>query len=77
MMHWTRSGDLIIMVLLGGMGSLAGPIIGAVVYLVLEHLLSEITEYSHLILGPILILVVLYARGGLLGFLTRRDEKDG
>ena len=77
MMHWTRSGDLIIMVLLGGMGSLAGPVIGAVVFLLLEELLSGVTEYWQLIFGPFLILVVLFARGGLLGFLNRKDGSDG
>ena len=78
MMHWTRSGDLIIMVLLGGMGSVAGPVVGAVVFLVLEELLSGITEYWQLIFGPMLILVVLFARGGLLGFLDRnKGDEDG
>ncbi len=74
MMHWTRSGDLIIMVLLGGMGSLAGPIVGAVAFLVLEELLAGVTEYWQLIFGPFLILVVLFARGGLLGFFDRKDS---
>ena len=77
MMHWSRSGDLIIMVLLGGMGSVAGPVVGAVVFLVLEEVLSGITEYWQLIFGPMLILVVLFARGGLLGFLTRKDDENG
>jgi len=78
MMHWTRSGDLIIMVLLGGMGSLAGPIVGAVVFLALEEVLAGVTEYWMLIFGPFLVLVVLFARGGLLGFLDRRREgRDG
>ncbi len=78
MMHWSRSGDLIIMVLLGGMGSVAGPVVGAVVFLVLEELLSEITEYWQLIFGPMLVLVVLFARGGLLGFLDRnKEDEDG
>jgi len=77
MMHWTRSGDLIIMVLLGGMGSLAGPVVGAAVFLVLEELLAGITEYWALIFGPFLILVVLFARGGLLGFLPSGDDGDG
>ena len=76
-MHWTRSGDLIIMVLLGGMGSLVGPIVGAMVFLLLEEFLSGVTEYWQLIFGPILILVVLFARGGLLGFLTRKDDENG
>jgi branched-chain amino acid transport system permease protein len=71
MMHWTRSGDLIVMVVLGGMGSLFGPIIGAVALLVLEEALSGITEYWQIILGPLLLLVVLFARGGIDGLLAR------
>ena len=71
MMYWTRSGDLIVMVVLGGMGSLFGPIIGAVALLVLEEALSGITEYWQIILGPLLLLVVLFARGGIAGLLAR------
>ena len=44
-MHWTRSGDLIVMVVLGGMGSLFGPVIGAVVFLLLEEASRSVTEY--------------------------------
>jgi branched-chain amino acid transport system permease protein len=71
MMHWTRSGDLIVMVVLGGMGSIFGPLIGAVALLVLEEVLSGITEYWQIILGPLLLLVVLFARGGIVGLLAR------
>ena len=69
MMYWTRSGDLIIMVVLGGMGSPFGPVFGAVALLVLEEVLSGITEYWQIILGPLLLLVVLFARGGIDGLL--------
>jgi branched-chain amino acid transport system permease protein len=69
MMHWTRSGDLIVMAVLGGMGSVAGPVIGAVALLVLEELLSGVTEYWQIILGPLFLLVVLFARGGIYGML--------
>jgi len=72
MMHWTRSGDLIVMVVLGGMGSAFGPLIGAVVLLVLEEALSGITEYWQIILGPLLLLIVLFARGGIVGMLRPR-----
>jgi len=72
MMHWTRSGDLIVMVVLGGMGSAFGPLIGAVVLLVLEEALSGITEYWQIILGPLLLLIVLFARGGIVGLLRPR-----
>jgi branched-chain amino acid transport system permease protein len=69
MMHWTRSGDLIIMVVLGGMASSFGPLIGAVALLLLEEVLSGITEYWQIILGPLLLLVVLFARKGIDGLL--------
>jgi branched-chain amino acid transport system permease protein len=70
-MYWTRSGDLMVMVILGGMGTLFGPVIGAVVYLVLEELLSRVTEYWALVMGPLLLLVVLFGRGGIMGLLER------
>ena len=75
MMHWTRSGDLIVMVVLGGMASSFGPLIGAVALLVLEEVLSGITEYWQIILGPLLLLVVLFARGGIDGLLARGGSR--
>ena len=68
-MHWTRSGDLIVMAVLGGMGTVIGPVIGAVVLLILEEALSRITEYWQIIIGPLFLLVVLFARGGIDGLL--------
>jgi len=70
-MFWTRSGDLMVMVILGGMGSLFGPVIGAIAYLVLEEFLSQLTEYWALIMGPLLLLIVLFGRGGIIGLLGR------
>jgi len=77
MMHWTRSGDLIIMVVLGGMGTLFGPLYGAVAFLLVEEFLSGITEHWQIVFGPLLVLVVIYARGGIAGAvrtLERRRE---
>ena len=70
-MYWTRSGDLMVMVILGGMGSLFGPALGAIVYLLLEESLSQITEYWALIMGPLLLLIVVFGRGGIMGLLGR------
>jgi len=70
-MYWTRSGDLMVMVILGGMGTLFGPVLGAIVYLVLEEFLSQVTEYWALIMGPLLLLIVLFGRGGIVGLLGR------
>jgi len=73
-MHWTRSGDLIIMTVLGGIGTLFGPVIGAIAFLLLEELLSGITEYWQLFFGPMLVLVVIFARGGIDGMLAALDR---
>jgi branched-chain amino acid transport system permease protein len=74
MMFWTRSGDLMVMVVLGGLGTPFGPLIGTATYLLLEEALSRVTEYSGLFLGPGLLLVALYLRGGIDGLMgeTRR-----
>jgi branched-chain amino acid transport system permease protein len=72
LMHWTRAGDLIVMVVLGGLGSLFGPLVGAASFLLLEEALSRVTEYPDLILGPILLLVAIYLHGGIEGLLERR-----
>jgi branched-chain amino acid transport system permease protein len=66
-MSWQRSGELIVMVLLGGLGTLDGAIIGAAAYLLTEEWLSGVTEHWKVIFGPVLVLIVLFARGGLLG----------
>jgi branched-chain amino acid transport system permease protein len=59
------------MVILGGMGSVIGPVFGAVALLVLEEVLSSLTEHWEIILGPLLLLVVLFARGGIDGLLSK------
>ena len=66
-MHWTRSGEIMMMVILGGMGTLIGPVLGAIAYLVLENVLSGFTEHWQAILGPFLVLVVIFSKSGLLG----------
>jgi branched-chain amino acid transport system permease protein len=92
MMFWTRSGDLIVMAVLGGMGTVFGPVIGAVALLVLEealpllidlssrmlvgHEVQGAGEYWQLILGPMLLLIVLFARGGIDGLLARPRQSQ-
>src|SRR5262249_31542591 len=66
-MQWQRSGELIVMVLLGGTGTLYGPLLGALALLLLEETLSRLTEHWKAILGPLLVLVVLFADGGIAG----------
>ena len=76
-MHWTRSGEIMFMVILGGMGTLFGPVVGAVALLLLEDVLSALTEHWQIILGPILVLVVLFAKRGLFGLLVGAEAGDG
>jgi branched-chain amino acid transport system permease protein len=75
MMYWTRSGDLMVMVILGGLGSLFGPVLGTVTYLLLEEALSRVTEYPGLFIGPGLLLVAIFLHGGIEGLFgaRRRD----
>ncbi len=75
MMSWTHSGELIFMVVLGGAGTMFGPVLGAIVLIILEELLSSATVYWPLILGAILIAVVLFARGGLEGALAMLERR--
>ena len=80
---WQRSGELIIMVVLGGMGLRNGALLGAVAFVALEETLSSLTHDWKLIFGPLLVLVVLYARTGLAGVVDRwiaqagRGARDG
>ena len=76
-MHWTRSGEIMFMVILGGMGTLAGPVLGAVVLLLLEDLLSGWTVHWQIILGPFLVLAVLFAKRGLFGLLPHGGPSHG
>ena len=76
-MHWTRSGVILVMVLLGGTGTLYGPVLGAAAFLLLEEVLSIYTEHWMLYFGPLLILVVLFARHGLYGILVGKGKRYG
>lgn len=76
MIGWARSGELIFMVIMGGVSTLFGPVIGPIAFIVLEEFLSEITIYWHLIFGVMLVLLVLYSKGGIHGFLQRWDAKE-
>jgi branched-chain amino acid transport system permease protein len=71
MMDWTRSGELMFMVILGGSGTLFGPVLGASIFLLIEEVLSGFTVYWHLPFGIMLILAVLFLKGGLSGLLDR------
>jgi len=70
MFSWQVSGELIVLVILGGVGRLMGPVLGAIVFVTLEHVLGGLTDYWLIFLGAALLLTVLFARGGLVGLLN-------
>jgi branched-chain amino acid transport system permease protein len=71
---WTVSGDLIVMVMLGGMGTVFGPLVGSLVLLIGEEMLKALTDHWMMILGPLIVLVVLTARRGVYGYLLDWDS---
>jgi len=82
MMSWVKSGDLIVIVVLGGMGTLFGPLYGAIAFFVLEETLKPLLdllhkgwgEYWQIVFGPLLVLIALYARGGIDSLLGSPKE---
>jgi len=72
---WGRSGELLIMVLLGGMASTFGPVVGATALLLFEEVASAYTDHWQLFLGPLLLLVVIYAQDGIWGWLLAYEKR--
>lgn len=73
MFSWQLSGELIILIVIGGVGRLIGPVIGACLFVALEHFLGGLTDYWHVFLGMILLAIVLFMRGGIVGLLTGKE----
>ena len=71
-LHWSQSGDAIMMVILGGAGTIAGPAIGAAIFLLLKNFVSSHFEYWLLVVGIVFILCVMFLREGVWGFAINR-----
>jgi branched-chain amino acid transport system permease protein len=76
MLSWHRSGEIMIFVILGGVGRLFGPLAGAALFVLLEAVMGGITDRWQLILGLVLLGVVLFARGGLIGLVAGPARHD-
>ena len=76
MFSWQLSGELIVLIIIGGVGRLMGPVVGAALFVALEHWLGGITTHWHIMLGAILLCIVLFARGGVVGLLTGKGGPD-
>jgi branched-chain amino acid transport system permease protein len=75
LLHWVLSGDAIIMVILGGTGTIVGPVIGAAVFLLLKNFVSSHHEYWMMWIGITFILCVMFLRQGIWGVLARRQPR--
>ncbi len=84
-MHWTHSGEIMVMVIMGGIGTLIGPVLGATAFLLLEEYLPEwmellmtnAGEHWAIVMGPILIAIVLFGRGGIHALFARKGSGHG
>ncbi|MGB0659135.1 MAG: branched-chain amino acid ABC transporter permease [Mangrovicoccus sp.] len=72
LLSWTVSGEALVVVILGGLGTLVGPLVGAAAFVVLKHELSAVTTYWHLIVGIVLIAVVMSRANGIFGWVEAR-----
>ncbi|GAA5075380.1 branched-chain amino acid ABC transporter permease [Roseibacterium beibuensis] len=70
MFSWHMSGEIMIFVILGGVARLFGPVAGAVLFVAMEHVLGDLSDYWHIYLGAVLLGIVLFARGGVIGLLA-------
>ncbi len=74
MFSWQLSGEIIVFVILGGVGRLYGPVAGALIFVGLEHFLGGLSEYWHIYLGLLLLVIVLFGNGGVVGMLSGRQK---
>ena len=72
MLSWHMSGEIMVFVILGGVARLAGPVAGAAVFIALEYLLGPVSDHWQALLGLLLLVIVLFAPGGLMGLAARR-----
>jgi branched-chain amino acid transport system permease protein len=73
MFTWQTSGEIMVFIILGGVARLYGPVAGAAMFVFLEYALGGLSDYWHIYLGILLLMVVLFARGGLIGLLAGRE----
>lgn len=74
MLSWQTSGEIMVFVILGGVGRLFGPVVGAAMFIALEYFLGGLSAFWHVYLGFVLLGVVLFAPGGMIGILVGREK---
>ncbi|MDO8478294.1 MAG: branched-chain amino acid ABC transporter permease [Candidatus Rokubacteria bacterium] len=77
LLHWSISGEFLIMVMIGGLGTLVGPIIGGVFFTVLQEKVSSYVQWYNIVVGLVLVLIVLFVPRGLLGLRSALRRRSG
>ena len=73
--HWTMSGEVVLMTLVGGLGTVFGPVVGALAVLAMENYLAQLGAWVTIVQGAIFVLCVLTFRRGIVGELARFIRK--
>ena len=76
-MFWVLSGQALMMIITGGIGTLVGPVIGAMVFILIQEILSSYTEHWMIFAGLVFVLMVIFLPGGLVGTARRWMEARG
>ncbi len=76
LLSWQMSGELIVFIIIGGVGCIYGPLIGAIFFVTFEQIFGSYTEHWQVFLGLLIIFTVLFARGGLMGVLSRSKTDE-
>jgi branched-chain amino acid transport system permease protein len=74
-MFWVASGQALMMVIVGGIGTLVGPVIGAMVFILVQEVLSSYTEHWMILTGAVFVLMVIFLPGGVVGTADRWLER--
>jgi branched-chain amino acid transport system permease protein len=74
-LHWVLSGDAVLMVILGGSGTITGPVLGAAIFLMLKHVISSHTEYWMIWVGIVFIACVMFMPQGLWGLVKQHTAR--
>ena len=75
-LSWAISGELIVILVIGGLGTVFGPLLGAIAFLGLEEILKGFTDHWMVIFGPLIVIVSLLGKKGIIGWLQRWDRQD-
>lgn len=74
MFSWQMSGEIMVFVIIGGVGRLFGPVVGAMTFVALEHFLGGLSDFWHIYLGLLLLVIVLFGKGGVIGLICGREQ---